>query len=40
MIPPNVTTVLSQELARPHLDALAVEPTKLTEEQAKYLGVD
>ena len=31
---------LDEEVARLHLDALGVELTELTKEQAEYLGVD
>ena len=31
---------LDEEVARLHLDALGVELTELTKEQADYLGVD
>ena len=32
--------VLDEKVARLHLDALGVELTELTKEQAEYLGVD
>ncbi len=31
---------LDEEVARLHLDALGVELTELTKEQAEYLGID
>jgi adenosylhomocysteinase len=40
---PEVTTLpkhLDEKVARAHLDALGVELTELTKEQAEYLGVD